>query len=180
MQVEHQRATMFPGIDFLTVIIEISFTLMFPTILSENPPDYTAQTKATLAVNSPSKIETKGNTVQNHRQVRSMRGISERIQQKLFESYSKADVPDLDNPTELKLGIYVNSFDSIHKSDMSYKLHLYLRQKWFDPRLKFDSETIQSWNDSMFSELPDSSFPTAITFLPNYIKKMFLPDVFLR
>ena len=171
---------MSPRYDIFSVITDILFTLLvFPNILSENPTNDKART---FAVNSSTKIDTKADSQQNNGRVKlkGMRGISERIQQKLFESYSKADLPDLDNPTELQLGIYVNSFDSIHKTDMSYKLHVYLRQKWVDPRLKFNSETIKSWNDSVLSDLPYSSLPKAITFLPMYVNKMFLPDVFLR
>ena len=110
-----------------------------------------------------------------------LKGVSERIQQNLFQSYSKADVPDLNKPTEIKIGIHINSFDAIRNSDMSYDVHMYLRLKWLDPRLRFDWMTIQSWNDSELLALSDSSVPETIYILPDYIKNnMFIPDVFFR
>ncbi len=108
-------------------------------------------------------------------------GLSERIQQNLFQSYSKADVPDLTKPTEVKLSTYINSFDAIRNSDMSYDVHMYFRMQWLDPRLKFDWLTIQSWNDSKLSYLSNASVPEVIYLLPDYINnKMFIPDVFFR
>lgn len=59
------------------------------------------------------------------------------IVKRLLDGYSKLDPPDLDRPTEVRLGIYVNSFYSINEQTMDYTLNLYLRQSWRDPRLQF-------------------------------------------
>lgn len=44
-----------------------------------------------------------------------------------------------DRPTEVKLGIYINSFYSISEQTMDYAVSMYLRQIWRDPRLVFDA-----------------------------------------
>lgn len=43
-----------------------------------------------------------------------------------------------DRPTEVRLGIYVNSFHSISEQTMDYSVSMYLRQEWRDPRLSFE------------------------------------------
>jgi len=57
---------------------------------------------------------------------------------RLLSSYTKQDPPMLDSPTEVRLGIYVNSFYSISEQTMDYSVSMYLRQAWRDPRLKFE------------------------------------------
>jgi len=56
---------------------------------------------------------------------------------KLLHYYNKQEHPMKDRPTEVRLGIYVNSFYSISEQTMDYSLNFYFRQAWHDPRLKF-------------------------------------------
>ncbi len=110
-----------------------------------------------------------------------LHGLSARIQEKLFENYSQADLPDLQKPTEVKLGLYVVNIDSITNADMSYTMKFYLRQSWIDKRLKFDWQTVQNWNDSHWSQLSEELLPKKILILPKYVKaNMFVPDTFFR
>ena len=57
---------------------------------------------------------------------------------KLLKGYKKQEPPRLHRPTEVRLGIYVNSFYSISEWTMDFSLNIYLRQSWQDPRLRFD------------------------------------------
>ncbi|KAI0233351.1 Glycine receptor subunit alpha-2 [Lamellibrachia satsuma] len=69
-------------------------------------------------------------------------GVRKRAREKessgsLRERYGKKDPPTLDRPTEVKLGIYINSFHSISEQTMDFMISFYLRQSWIDPRLQF-------------------------------------------
>ena len=57
---------------------------------------------------------------------------------KLLKGYSKFEPPALDKPTQVQLGIYVNSIYSISEQTIDYSMDLYLRQAWRDPRLAFE------------------------------------------
>ncbi len=83
---------------------------------------------------------------------------------KLLQNYNKQQPPSLDKPTQLRIGIYVNSFYAINEQTMDYTISMYLRQSWQDPRLKFDPingriDTVRlgdgRWNDIW---IPDTFF----------------------
>ncbi|CAH1772224.1 unnamed protein product [Owenia fusiformis] len=55
----------------------------------------------------------------------------------LLRKYEKGNAPRK-GPTDVKLGIYINSFYSISEQTMDYSINIYLRQSWNDPRLQFE------------------------------------------
>ncbi|ELU16044.1 hypothetical protein CAPTEDRAFT_3682 [Capitella teleta] len=67
-----------------------------------------------------------------------------------------------DRPTEVSLGIYVNSFYSISEQTMDYSVSIYLRQAWRDPRLQFSlygkKKTIKLANGWDHVWVPDTFF----------------------
>ncbi len=66
----------------------------------------------------------------------------------LLRNYNRQERPIRDGPTEVKLGIFVNSFYSVSAQDMDYSVSMYLRQSWLDPRLKFTPINTTSSNSS--------------------------------
>lgn len=96
----------------------------------------------------------------------------------LFQSYSKATVPNYKGPLEVKVGIYINGISYISDVDMKFELNFYFRQSWNDDRLQFDNETVLSWNDSAIA-LDD--VPESILLTTEHVKgSVFVPDVFFR
>jgi cation transporter family protein len=80
--------------------------------------------------------------------------------------YDRNEPPSLKRkPTEVKLGVYINSFYSINEQTMDYSVSMYLRQSWRDPRLEF-----RSLNSSL----------TTIRFGENDWNKIWIPDTFFR
>ena len=82
----------------------------------------------------------------------------------LMQGYNSEDPPMKDQPTEVRIGIYVHSLHSINVQTMEYKLGFYLRQDWRDPRLAFapiggkitsfripDSRVEDVWTTDIFS-----------------------------
>ena len=65
-------------------------------------------------------------------------------------------------PVDNYVNIFVNSFGAISAQTMDYKLGIFLRQRWIDPRLAHDAEeeTIA----------PDAS----------YLSKIWVPDLFFN
>ncbi len=57
---------------------------------------------------------------------------------KLLSNYNRQQPPTLDKATQVRIGIYVNSFYAVNEQTMDYTISMYLRQSWQDPRLKFD------------------------------------------
>ncbi len=162
-------------------LLQISFSLHLcnkVSCLQENLMDghNLAQSNVYFEENVVSKRSTKPEISHEF-----MHGLSARIQEKLFENYSNADLPDLQKPTEVKMGLYVVSIDSITNADMSYTMKFYMRQSWVDKRLKYDWATVQTWNDSRLFHLSEELLPKSILILPKYVKSnMFLPDTFFR
>nr|AWJ68185.1 putative GABA receptor 3 [Hirudo verbana] len=87
------------------------------------------------------------------------------VTKRLLENYSKEVLPRLDVPTQVKLGIYVNSFYSISEQTMDYSVILYLRQSWVDPRLSFKSP------DGKLFQMKMGEY---------YWQNIWIPDVFFR
>jgi cation transporter family protein len=83
----------------------------------------------------------------------------------MFINYKKEEPPLKDRPTEVKLGIYINSFYSISEQTMDYQVNIYLRQSWRDPRLEFVSP-----NERM----------TSIRFGNASRQQVWIPDTFFR
>ncbi|CAH1772521.1 unnamed protein product [Owenia fusiformis] len=80
--------------------------------------------------------------------------------------YDKRDSPHGSDPTEVKIGIYINTFYSISEQTMDYSVNIYFRQTWYEPRLakkdkrkKGESGMIKL-ADGMWSQLwvPDTTF----------------------
>lgn len=108
-------------------------------------------------------------------------GIPERIMLNLFKSYSKADLPNPNGHTEVKIGLYVNNILAVNDFDMTVVMNFYFRQAWRDERLRYDEEIMRGWNDSVLSTLAEKDIPEHINILPEYIKtKIFYPDTFFR
>lgn len=85
---------------------------------------------------------------------------------RIFDGYVKQEPPPpSERPTDVFIGINVNSFYSISEQSMDYSVILYLRQQWLEPRLKFPSP------DGILHQmkLPD-----------DYGKELWVPDIFFR
>nr|AWJ68184.1 putative GABA receptor 2 [Hirudo verbana] len=87
------------------------------------------------------------------------------IMKSLRETYNKLDPPSSDHPTEVRIGIYVNSFYSINEQTMDYSVNLYLRQSWLDQRLSFSHLT----NTTEKFRMADHSW-----------NSIWIPDTFFR
>jgi len=62
-----------------------------------------------------------------------------RIVQALLENYDKDTRPyfETNMPVNVSVQMYINSMDSINEINMEYKVKMYLRMKWHDPRLAY-------------------------------------------
>ncbi|ESN97915.1 hypothetical protein HELRODRAFT_193143 [Helobdella robusta] len=78
----------------------------------------------------------------------------------------KADEPPMkDRPTEVHIGIYINSFFSISEQTMDYSVSMYLRQHWRDPRLCY---------------IPLSRKTISVRLGNGLWKYIWIPDTFIR
>ncbi len=91
--------------------------------------------------------------------------IREYISSEKYNGNKPPSDSDLD-ATEVRIGLYVNSFRSIDSKDMSYGLSFYLRQQWNDSRLAYDS----TGRSTQTKEHVSSS----------HMEKVWRPDVFFR
>ncbi|XP_008303917.1 glycine receptor subunit beta-like, partial [Stegastes partitus] len=65
-------------------------------------------------------------------------------------------------PVESKVNIFINSFGSIQETTMDYRVNIFLRQRWNDPRLR----------------LPTDFKSDALTVDPNMFQCLWKPDLF--
>ncbi|XP_056295593.1 glycine receptor, beta b isoform X1 [Pseudoliparis swirei] len=65
-------------------------------------------------------------------------------------------------PVEDKVNIFINSFGSIQETTMDYRVNIFLRQRWNDPRLK----------------LPQDFKSESLTVDPGMFKCLWKPDLF--
>ncbi|PAA54458.1 hypothetical protein BOX15_Mlig021793g1 [Macrostomum lignano] len=86
---------------------------------------------------------------------------------RLLQNYTRQNSPHGDKPTTVHLGIYINSFYSISEQTMDYSVNIYLRQQWYDPRLRFNKSEISDNKDCV--KLEDKIW-----------EKLWVPDVFFR
>ncbi|ESN93149.1 hypothetical protein HELRODRAFT_130575, partial [Helobdella robusta] len=68
-------------------------------------------------------------------------------------------------PTEVNLGIYINSFYSISEQTMDYSVSMYLRQLWRDPRLMYPP---------LFNKTKE------IRVGDQFLHDLWIPDTFFR
>ncbi|XP_054846577.1 glycine receptor subunit beta isoform X1 [Eublepharis macularius] len=66
-------------------------------------------------------------------------------------------------PVEVAVNIFINSFGSIQETTMDYRVNIFLRQKWNDPRLKLPND----WRGS-----------DTLTVDPTMFKCLWKPDLF--
>ncbi|XP_074656144.1 glycine receptor subunit alpha-1-like [Tubulanus polymorphus] len=85
----------------------------------------------------------------------------------LLTNYLRMSPPRLDQATNVKLGIYVNGFDSISEQSMDYAINIYLREEWVDPRLSF--KPFNGRTERQMIKLGDGMW-----------EKIWVPDVFFR
>uniref|UniRef100_A0A671T2X2 Glycine receptor, alpha 2 n=1 Tax=Sinocyclocheilus anshuiensis TaxID=1608454 RepID=A0A671T2X2_9TELE len=71
------------------------------------------------------------------------------------------DTHDLCPPVNVTCNIFINSFGSVTETTMDYRVNIFLRQKWNDPRLAY-------------SEYPDSS----LDLDPSMLDSIWKPDLF--
>lgn len=83
------------------------------------------------------------------------------IIQRLLRGYDKYEPPTRDNPTEVKVGMYI--IDAVISGRTEVTVTMYLRQTWRDPRLAFQHISPQ---------------PTKIRV--NVWDKIWVPDTFFR
>uniref|UniRef100_A0A8D0GF71 Glycine receptor subunit beta n=1 Tax=Sphenodon punctatus TaxID=8508 RepID=A0A8D0GF71_SPHPU len=66
-------------------------------------------------------------------------------------------------PVDVAVNIFINSFGSIQETTMDYRVNIFLRQKWNDPRLKLPND----WRGS-----------DTLTVDPTMFKCLWKPDLF--
>ena len=67
-----------------------------------------------------------------------------------------------EKPTNVTVNIFVNSMDSIKETTMDYRLNVFLRMRWNDPRLNYKG---------LFDD-------ESVTVHPSMLTKLWLPDLF--
>lgn len=101
-----------------------------------------------------------------HEKSKDFNGLSPKeVVDKLLIYYNEQEPPMRDRPTEVELGIYINSFYSISEQTMDYSVSMYLRQRWRDPRLVFPP----IYNKTKKFRIGETS-----------INQLWLPDTFFR
>ncbi|XP_034037997.1 glycine receptor, beta b isoform X2 [Thalassophryne amazonica] len=85
------------------------------------------------------------------------------ILNRLLISYDPRIRPNFKGiPVEDRVNIFINSFGSIQETTMDYRVNIFLRQRWNDPRLK----------------LPQDFKSDALTVDPKMFKCLWKPDLF--
>ncbi|XP_023647566.2 glycine receptor, beta b isoform X2 [Paramormyrops kingsleyae] len=85
------------------------------------------------------------------------------ILNRLLVSYDPRIRPNFKGiPVEDKVNIFINSFGSIQETTMDYRVNIFLRQRWNDPRLR----------------LPTEFKSDALTVDPKMFKCLWKPDLF--
>nr|NP_001191520.1 GluClAc2 [Aplysia californica]ACT37244.1 GluClAc2 [Aplysia californica] len=81
-------------------------------------------------------------------------------------TYNARIAPDYeqDHATTVDVQIYVLSIDTVNEQSMDYSLHIYLRQRWVDPRLQF-----MNYSRAVWLELD-----------AKLMSKVWVPDTFFR
>uniref|UniRef100_A0A3Q0QTA4 Glycine receptor, beta b n=1 Tax=Amphilophus citrinellus TaxID=61819 RepID=A0A3Q0QTA4_AMPCI len=85
------------------------------------------------------------------------------ILNRLLISYDPRIRPNFKGiPVEDRVNIFINSFGSIQETTMDYRVNIFLRQRWNDPRLK----------------LPEDFKSDSLTVDPKMFKCLWKPDLF--
>ncbi|XP_032381717.1 glycine receptor subunit beta [Etheostoma spectabile] len=85
------------------------------------------------------------------------------ILNRLMASYDARIRPNFQGiPVESRVNIFINSFGSIQETTMDYRVNIFLRQRWNDPRLR----------------LPTDFKNDALTIDPNMFQCLWKPDLF--
>uniref|UniRef100_A0A3Q3QUF9 Neurotransmitter-gated ion-channel ligand-binding domain-containing protein n=1 Tax=Monopterus albus TaxID=43700 RepID=A0A3Q3QUF9_MONAL len=85
------------------------------------------------------------------------------ILNRLMVSYDPRIRPNFQGiPVESKVNIFINSFGSIQETTMDYRVNIFLRQRWNDPRLR----------------LPTDFKSEALTVDPKMFQCLWKPDLF--
>ncbi|XP_044046538.1 glycine receptor subunit beta-like isoform X4 [Siniperca chuatsi] len=85
------------------------------------------------------------------------------ILNRLMVSYDPRIRPNFQGiPVESRVNIFINSFGSIQETTMDYRVNIFLRQRWNDPRLR----------------LPTDFKSEALTVDPNMFQCLWKPDLF--
>ncbi len=87
----------------------------------------------------------------------------------LLKDYSSQARPDIDKPTEIKIGITVDNIISVRDEDMSFTMKLFLRQSWIDPRFTFE--------EARHKGLPINKSFQYMNLPAQYL---FIPDTYFR
>ncbi|GAA6234730.1 glycine receptor subunit beta-like [Lates japonicus] len=85
------------------------------------------------------------------------------ILNRLMVSYDPRIRPNFQGiPVESRVNIFINSFGSIQETTMDYRVNIFLRQRWNDPRLR----------------LPTDFKSEALTVDPKMFQCLWKPDLF--
>nr|XP_023655169.1 glycine receptor subunit beta-like [Paramormyrops kingsleyae] len=85
------------------------------------------------------------------------------ILNRLLATYDPRIRPNFQGiPVEDKVNIFINSFGSIQETTMDYRVNIFLRQRWNDPRLR----------------LPTDFKSDSLTVDPNLFQCLWKPDLF--
>uniref|UniRef100_UPI00358F06EF glycine receptor subunit beta n=1 Tax=Myxine glutinosa TaxID=7769 RepID=UPI00358F06EF len=95
---------------------------------------------------------------------RSKANSTSNIINRLLQNYDPRIRPNFKGPpVDARVNIFINSFGSIHETTMEYRVNIFLRQTWNDPRLKFPT---------------DYQGPDLLTIDPKLFKCLWKPDLF--
>uniref|UniRef100_A0A8C4QX21 Glycine receptor subunit beta n=2 Tax=Eptatretus burgeri TaxID=7764 RepID=A0A8C4QX21_EPTBU len=95
---------------------------------------------------------------------RSKANSTSNIINRLLQNYDPRIRPNFKGPpVDVRINIFINSFGSIQEATMDYRVNIFLRQKWNDPRLKLPT-------DYQGSDL--------LTIDPKLFKCLWKPDLF--
>ena len=82
-------------------------------------------------------------------------------------------------PTNVTVNVFVNSMDSIAETTMDYRLNVFLRMRWNDPRLNYRfvswlCQLLLDLNNLIRGLFDDDS----VTVHPSMLNSLWLPDLF--
>ena len=100
---------------------------------------------------------------------------------RVLRSYSKGIRPFLNDrePVVVSIGLWVLSIDAVNVIDMDYRIDLFLRQSWRDPRLRHGFHEALTIDNSMTDNiwLPDTYFVNSKT---SKFHRVTVPNKLLR
>ncbi|XP_063889093.1 glutamate-gated chloride channel alpha-like [Scylla paramamosain] len=98
------------------------------------------------------------------------------------EGYQQDLRPKTPNGDPLKVGVSmkINGISEVNLEQMSILFEVYLRVSWRDTRLVFPHSSVNASSDASKSSSNTQQEKTSMTVSPALLKKVWVPDVFIR